>query len=423
MFRAPVFFCYLPAADRSPRLPRFAVARRLVALAASCLAILFVSPVARAQAPGDLDTTFTSVLTGSTIFALTLQTSAGSTDLLAAGDAAGLEQEDLSGGYSDGFVIPDFGNAARIIYTAVPELVLNGTSDPKILLGGKFGRSLTQVQANTPGQNIVRVLANGTLDTSFNPGTGANDSVVTILPLADGSMVVGGLFTVFNGQNHNYIVRLDNTGATVDNSVFSSTLNFDNSVLTITSQINPNPNGPQGQILVAGTFAHVNGMPYSHLARINADGSVDSSFKPSFADRVITAVSQPDGKILVGGYFEGVNGVAVDHLVRLNYDGSVDASFAAKVTGQPPETTAPVVVNTITPASDGRYYIGGNFTAINGVDRRYLGLVLGDGTVDGFDPGKNITNVVQQVVIDPGQNRIYVGETRDKKIGTTFPRR
>ena len=87
----------------------------------------------------------------------------------------------------------------------------------------------------------------------------------------------------------------------------------------------------------------------------------------------------------------------------------------------PPLIAAPVAVNTITPLGDGRYYIGGNFAEINGVKRNYLGRVLADGTVDDFDPGTAITNAVQQVVIDPATNGVYVGETLSKQINNVSP--
>ena len=419
MFLAPALSRRFPASARS--LPP--VFSSLAAfLFAGCLAVLLTPARLSAQTPGQQDTSFTSVSAGSTIFALTLQFINLSPDVFLGGDFTALNQIDSTGADTTDFVVADFGNATgRTVYTIVPELNLSGESTPKLLVGGLFGRSTTQIQASEAAQNIIRLQPDGAIDTSFNPGRGSDDFIDAILPLPDGGMVVGGQFTMFNQQPHGHIVRLDNSGAIVPDSVFSSTLTFDNTVLALATQVNPDAAGPQGQILVAGIFAGVNNKGTSHLVRLNADGTVDGSFNPNFDDRVVVVTVQPDGKILAGGYFFNVNGVSAKHLVRLNYDGSVDPTFNAAITQQPAGFAAPVAVNTITPLGDGRYYIGGNFTRINGATRQYLGRVNADGSVDDFDPGTAIINTVQQVAVDPFTNLVYVGETRSRAVNNVDP--
>lgn len=418
MFFAPALFRRAPASARS--LPPVFASLTAVLLS-GCLAALLVPSRLEAQTPGQQDTSFISASVGSTIYALTLQNVTNGPDVFLGGDLDALNQIDGSGVDTTGFVTADFGSPARLVYTIVPELILSGEATPRLLLGGLFGRSSTQVTAGTAAQNIVRLLPDGTLDTTFNPGRGADDYVTAILPLPDGGMVVGGQFEKFNAQSHPHIVRLDHTGAVVDNGVFSSALAFNGTVLSLAAQVNPVASGPQGQILVAGIFSGVNNLTRNHLARLNADGSVDASFNPTFDDRVRVVVSQPDGKILAGGDFVTVNGVAVKHLVRLYYDGSLDTTFNALVTNQPPLFAGPVAVNTITPLGDGRYYIGGNFARINGVTRNYLGRVNADGSVDGFDPGTAIINTVQQVQVDPYTHLVYVGETRSRSVNSVVP--
>ena len=423
MFRTPAWSRCLPASAFS-LLPVSALstASRRAVLTLGCFAALLAPSFARAQNPGDLDPSFTSVLLGSSLYALALVDVGGNELLFSSGDFGVVGELAADGSDAEGFTIPAFGNVNRLIYTAVPEVIpFSPVTGPKLLLGGLFGRDSTQVTAMTTAQNIFRILPDGTVDTTFNPGTGANAFVTAILPLPDGGMVVGGEFTVFNKQSHPYIVRLDGTGAIVDNSVFDTSLNFNSYVLSLAAQQNPDTTGAQGQILAAGTFSAVNGKPHAHLARINADGTLDDSFQPDFDDRVRIVVSQSDGKILAGGDFFHVNGVAAAHLVRLNYDGSVDTTFSAQVTDQPPLIAAPVAVNAIVPFSGGRYYIGGNFARINGVARNYLGAVLADGTVDTFDPGTTITNAVEQVQIDKLTNRVYVSEARSKQINNVYP--
>ena len=215
---------------------------------------------------------------------------------------------------------------------------------------------------------------------------------------------------------------MDNSGAIVDNSVFDGSLAFDATVLSLAQQYTPDGSGNfNGQVLVGGVFSNVSGQSHPKLARLNADGSVDASFKPVFSDRVRVVVSQPDGKILVGGDFETANGQGVKHLVRLNYDGSLDTTFNCLVTDMPAEIDTPVAVNTITPLGDGRYYIGGAFYKVNGVSRHYLARVLTDGTVDEFDASATLSNVVQQVLIDPVTNKVFVSQNRDKSVNNVYP--
>ena len=81
--------------------------------------------------------------------------------------------------------------------------------------------------------------------------------------------------------------------------------------------------------MVAGEFNSIDGVPYSHIARLNADGSVDLTFDPGQPpDGPVYAVSlQEDGRILIAGDFTTVGGNAFARVARLNTDGSLDVSF------------------------------------------------------------------------------------------------
>ncbi len=95
---------------------------------------------------------------------------------------------------------------------------------------------------------------------------------------------------------------------------------------------------PDGKILVGGTFAEFNGQPASNIARLNADGTVDTSFRPPefygvggiFGDwSEITGIGiQSDGKIVVAGNYAGVVGGGDGRGPRrLNPDGTLDPTF------------------------------------------------------------------------------------------------
>jgi hypothetical protein len=81
-------------------------------------------------------------------------------------------------------------------------------ADGRILVGGQFTTLAGQSRTN-----IARLNADGTLDTSFNPGAGGFYPHVNSLAVqADGKILVGGSFTTLGGQSRTNIGRLDNTG-------------------------------------------------------------------------------------------------------------------------------------------------------------------------------------------------------------------
>jgi uncharacterized delta-60 repeat protein len=120
------------------------------------------------------------------------------------------------------------------------------------------------------------------------------------------------------------------------------------------------------KILVAGAFdGFSNGATYitrKNLFRLNADGTPDNSFGPPvntvfFGPAYLTTVAQQtDGKVLVGDDFNKCNGIAINKIARLNTNGSLDTSFnvgAAALNN---------VVRKIFILSDNKIMVGGSFT-------------------------------------------------------------
>ena len=230
-------------------------------LAAAALAL--PTPDAQAQAPGSVDPSFMLLPSAATTYtAIRLDDGTG-TDLrlFVAGDIAYEEIENPNGTIKGDFVPSTFGNAGRIIYTAVPDLgTPKGTTLPNLLLGGIFGQSAAQITAGTPAQNITRIDQFGNQDASFNVGDGANNFVTAILsvsfPAERGKIVAGGEFTVFNKEVRQRIVRLMNDGS-IDES-FATGLTIDDNVLALAEGTDSAGN-PDGSTLVAGQFNHVAG--------------------------------------------------------------------------------------------------------------------------------------------------------------------
>ncbi len=188
--------------------------------------------------------------------------------------------------------------------------------DGKILAGGDFNSI-----SGTPRGKIARLNANGTLDTTFNPlGGAANGSVYEIGLQADGKIIIGGNFSSVNGTNQISIARL-NTNGTLD-SAFNPAINPGSAVYALKIQAN-------GKIIIGGVFATVSGVSRFSLARLNADGTLDSNFVVGTgANGAVNALAlQRNGKILVGGSFSAYNNVGKISIVRLLNDSAERTPF------------------------------------------------------------------------------------------------
>ena len=84
-----------------------------------------------------------------------------------------------------------------------------------------------------------------------------------------------------------------------------------------------------GKIIIGGNFNSYESTLRNRIARLNPDGSIDPTFNPGAGANalVLSLVLQPDGKILVGGSFSTFDGALRSRIARLNQDGSLDTSF------------------------------------------------------------------------------------------------
>ena len=80
--------------------------------------------------------------------------------------------------------------------------------DGKIVIGGSFASVNGIMQ-----RGIARLLPDGSYDSSFVVGTGANMDVGAIVIQPDGKIVMGGIFTSYNGVQTNRLTRLLNSGS------------------------------------------------------------------------------------------------------------------------------------------------------------------------------------------------------------------
>jgi len=276
--------------------------------------------------------------------------------------------------------------------------------DGKIIVSGVFRAVFsTGSTAGTRADFIARFAADGTVDATFFPGP--SYTVSTFALQADGKLFIGGYFTDFipggggTGIVRRYMARLNEDGS-LDTSLNPS---VDSGVIVLAGQTN-------GQILVGGTFASIGGITRRSIARISADGTVDPVFDPSTNGQVLSIAVQPDGKVLIGGFFNSLspNGsstpVTRNYLARVNADGTLDTAF------NPNPNSA---VTTIVLQSDGKILIGGNFTSLtpdgatDPVERGLIARLNSDGTLDTtFSPSAN--GAVSSIVVE-SDGKILVG--------------
>ncbi len=210
--------------------------------------------------------------------------------------------------------------------------------DGKILVAGDFG-----IVNGVERARIARLNTDGSLDLSFDPGYGANAGVKCMAVQPDGKILVGGLFTYFNGLYCNHLVRLNADGSLDEG--FDTGNGFDGNVLALALE-------PDGGIVVGGDFFHLNDEIGRGLVRLNTDGTHDTTFDGGDIPIVYALARRPDGRIIVGGTFSFVGGVDRKGIAAVLPDGSVDMSFA-------PLGWNSCAVFTLALQPDGKVLVGG----------------------------------------------------------------
>lgn len=238
--------------------------------------------------------------------------------------------------------------------------------------------------------SVVRFLEDGSLDPAFTTGDGPDDHVYSVAVQADGKVLIGGNFLSVDGTARGRIARLNEDGS-VD-TTFDPGTGFDDRVWCVRLQ-------PDGRVLVSGEFDTFNGLPSDNLVRLLPDGSLDPAFNADFAALTVRdLLLQPDGKVLF------VSDGSTNTLRRLHTDGSLDLSFEAV------DITTGTAISCIELTATGKVIVGGMFTALNNVPVKNIALFHADGTLDetfqsgtGFDrPGSDLGTGVLALRSGPG---------------------
>jgi uncharacterized delta-60 repeat protein len=264
-------------------------------------------------------------------------------------------------------------------------------SDNKIMIGGEF----TAYQG-APASRIARLHADGSLDVSFDPAAGANGNVHDLVVQSDGKVVIAGTFTSYNGVSRNRIARLNPDGS-LDGS-FNPGSGFNGGVFALALQ-------PDGKILAGGSFSSFNGTARENFVRLNANGSLDNDFGSRRGARgsVHAIALRDDGYIYIGGNFTHYSNQQRRFIARVQPDGRIDNDF------KPSSGFEGGGVRALLLQSDGKVIAAGSFSSYEGVPRTRIARINDDASLDmGFDPGMD-TSWWPLVLADAGGGKILVG--------------
>lgn len=288
-------------------------------------------------------------------------------------------------------------------------------SDGKLIVGGAFNTYSGSVTQSF----IARLNTDYTVDPTFNIGAGFNTSVVALVTQSNGKIIAGGAFSSYSGSFQFRIARL-NTDGTLDTSfdIGGGTVGFNNTVNALVVQ-------PDQKILVGGAFTTYSGSVKQGIVRLNPNGTADtgSSWNQGIGITTSTIVStlarQLDGKILIGGTFTTYSGSGATRIARLNVSGTID-------TGSTWNSGAGLNngVNIIEIQSDQKILAGGVFTAYSGSGASRIARINTNGTIDTGSSWNSGTgfNAAVSAILPQSDNKIMIGGSFTTYSGSTANR-
>jgi len=328
------------------------------------------------------------------------------------------------------------------------------TDDGKVFLVGSFN-NYDNRGVLRPINRIVRTFQDGSYDASLRSGRAAN-GLLTSIAVLQGKLVVAGGFNGYDQRTENISnITLLNSNGSIDTMGIKT---FRRPLQRDTIKYFPKFNGgtdrtidqlyeTNGKLLLAGSFRYYVSRRYDQpnryetrdtvildsiemrqLARLNADGSLDKTYRYNSATNSSLPGGNGDirtimhkegaltGKLLVFGSFTRFDNTTVGNIIRLNADGTIDNTFNAGGTG------TDFRINRVTySAVNQKYIVTGNFRTYNGKSSEYIAMLNEDGTLDpSFVPkkveGGTLSDAKQLnggLIVVNGDFKTYGGITRN----------
>lgn len=220
----------------------------------------------------------------------------------------------------------------------IVRLLPDGPLDPAFGAAPEVAESARAVAVQPDGKIVVlgaaslsRLNADGTRDPTFRVTPLVNDDTVRVSRSAvavapDGKIVVAGNLVVESPVRRKHVMRFLSDGS-IDPS-----FDVGSGVAQGGLPIGMGRSGKfslavrsDGKVLVGGWFSSWDGEPVRHLLRLNRDGSRDRTFDVGESisgayEHLWRIVLQPDGQILICGSFLEFNGIPRLGIARLNGD-------------------------------------------------------------------------------------------------------
>lgn len=195
--------------------------------------------------------------------------------------------------------------------------ILAGSTDfnEKILIGGSF-----EFYRNNFVNNMALLFNDGGFDATLSGTAIPSGPITKITALPDGKWMVFGNFQYWAGVTRGYFTRLLNDGST------DTSFNIGTGANQIVNDVKLLPNG---SMIIAGNFTEINGVSCSKIAKLNNNGQLDSNFNRMLAiNGVINSVHiEPSKKIIIGGNFTFGSNKTIFNLMRLDSNGFIDPTF------------------------------------------------------------------------------------------------
>ncbi|MDA3873650.1 MAG: hypothetical protein PF795_06790, partial [Kiritimatiellae bacterium] len=278
----------------------------------------------------------------------------------------------------------------------------------QILIGGDISNGIGDAEHI---RHIARLNPDGSVDTSFATGAGFNQEVTALALQTDGKLLVGGMFTEYNGVTCNGVARLNPDGS-LDTGFATQTGTGANGLVRCLAI------EAGGGILAGGDFTDFDGTTTEGLVRLTSAGAVDTGnllslpFDTGWSTEIHDLLVEPSGTIMVAGLlaFDWTGTGFRSGIARLHPDGTRDTGFdpgkGAHVIGSPSTISR---VFTIQRLNDGRYLIGGQFTAYDENAAPRLARIQSNGAFDASYTPPAFDDLVLGSWLQPAERPVLVG--------------
>jgi hypothetical protein len=209
---------------------------------------------------------------------------------------------DLDSNYSfRGFATNSFGTAYTSVtaFSTLPAPTVSQTN---------LGMRIATTSVTITGTNFLTVPAQNTV--TFTPAgsglvTAATSTSLTVTGIT--GLTLGPLSAVVTsaGISSGAPVQVATVLAPMQGDMDSLDLGISGSSTVYATAVQPD-----GKVIIAGDFTQVLGVARKNIARLNADGTLDTGFNPNASGGVFSVAVQADGKVLLGGYLPACNPMA-----------------------------------------------------------------------------------------------------------------